>query len=133
MEVFLWLLLIVPGFIYSLWRLTTKTKVYPKCGARDTCGGDCHRSRRHDFNRRLRYTSFVEALPPLKPGTMALFLLRRSDERYTIAGDFCGVFRIAEGRLMPLTKKQGFAPEYAGAPAVKAEEEILAQFHELRP
>lgn len=33
MEVFLWLLLIVPGFVYSLWRLTTKTKACPKCGA----------------------------------------------------------------------------------------------------
>ncbi|MBI1874518.1 MAG: hypothetical protein HYS05_11635 [Acidobacteria bacterium] len=33
MEVFLWLLLIFPGLIYSLWRLTTKTKVCPKCGA----------------------------------------------------------------------------------------------------
>jgi len=33
MEVFLWLLLIVPGFVYSLWRLTTRAKVCPKCGA----------------------------------------------------------------------------------------------------
>jgi predicted RNA-binding Zn-ribbon protein involved in translation (DUF1610 family) len=33
MEVFLWLLLIIPGLIYSLWRLTTKMKACPKCGA----------------------------------------------------------------------------------------------------
>lgn len=33
MEVFLWLLLIVPGAIYSLWRLTTKAKVCLRCGA----------------------------------------------------------------------------------------------------
>jgi len=32
-EVFLWLLFIVPGVIYSLWRLTTRAKVCPKCGA----------------------------------------------------------------------------------------------------
>lgn len=32
-EVFLWLMLIVPGIIYSLWRLTSKEKVCPKCGA----------------------------------------------------------------------------------------------------
>lgn len=32
-EVFLWLMLIVPGIIYSLWRLTTKEKVCPGCGA----------------------------------------------------------------------------------------------------
>jgi hypothetical protein len=33
MEVVLWLLLIVPGLMYSLWRLTTRAKVCPKCGA----------------------------------------------------------------------------------------------------
>lgn len=32
-EVFLWLLFIIPGVIYSLWRLTTKAEVCPKCGA----------------------------------------------------------------------------------------------------
>lgn len=31
MEILLWLLLIVPGLIYSLWRLTTKRLVCPKC------------------------------------------------------------------------------------------------------
>jgi len=32
-ELFLWLMLIVPGIIYSLWRLTTKFKACPKCRA----------------------------------------------------------------------------------------------------
>ena len=32
MEVVLWMLLIVPGIIYSVWRLTSKQKVCPKCG-----------------------------------------------------------------------------------------------------
>lgn len=32
-EVFMWLLLIVPGIIYSLWRLTSREKVCPACGA----------------------------------------------------------------------------------------------------
>jgi ribosomal protein S27AE len=32
-EIVLWLCLIVPGLIYSLWRLTTKQKVCPACGA----------------------------------------------------------------------------------------------------
>jgi hypothetical protein len=31
MEVFLWLLFIVPGVFYSVWRLTTKGLVCPKC------------------------------------------------------------------------------------------------------
>lgn len=30
-EIVLWLLFIVPGVIYSIWRLTTKTKVCPAC------------------------------------------------------------------------------------------------------
>lgn len=32
LEVLLWLMLIVPGLIYSLWRLTSREKVCPKCG-----------------------------------------------------------------------------------------------------
>jgi hypothetical protein len=32
-EVFLWLMLIIPGVLYSLWRLTTKWKGCPKCHA----------------------------------------------------------------------------------------------------
>lgn len=33
MEVLLWILLIVPGFIYSFWRLTNIEKVCSVCGA----------------------------------------------------------------------------------------------------
>jgi len=32
-ELVLWLCLLVPGFIYSLWRLTTRTKACRSCGA----------------------------------------------------------------------------------------------------
>lgn len=32
-EVFLWLLMIVPGLLYSLWRMTSKTVACPSCGA----------------------------------------------------------------------------------------------------
>ncbi len=32
-EVFLWLILIVPGVLYSLWRLTTRAKACRICGA----------------------------------------------------------------------------------------------------
>jgi predicted nucleic-acid-binding Zn-ribbon protein len=31
-ELFLWLLMILPGVIYSVWRLTTKQWGCPKCG-----------------------------------------------------------------------------------------------------
>ena len=30
-ELFLWLLIIVPGLIYSIWRLTSKFDACPKC------------------------------------------------------------------------------------------------------
>ncbi len=30
-EIILWLFLIVPGLIYSIWRLTTKYDACPKC------------------------------------------------------------------------------------------------------
>ena len=33
MEVLLWLLMILPGVLYSLWRITSKYKGCPKCGA----------------------------------------------------------------------------------------------------
>jgi hypothetical protein len=33
MEVFLWLCFLLPGFLYSIWRLTTKDLVCPQCGA----------------------------------------------------------------------------------------------------
>ncbi len=32
-ELILWLLLIVPGVIYSIWRLTTRHQACPECGA----------------------------------------------------------------------------------------------------
>lgn len=31
-ELFLWLFFIIPGVIYSVWRLSNKTKVCPNCG-----------------------------------------------------------------------------------------------------
>lgn len=30
-EIILWLFLIIPGLIYSIWRLTTKYNACPKC------------------------------------------------------------------------------------------------------
>jgi hypothetical protein len=35
LECFLWLLFILPGVIYSVWRLTTKAKVCPACSSRE--------------------------------------------------------------------------------------------------
>jgi rRNA maturation endonuclease Nob1 len=32
-ELFMWMMLILPGVIYSLWRLTTKSKICGTCGS----------------------------------------------------------------------------------------------------
>ena len=32
-EIILWLLMIVPGVVYSIWRLTTRHEACPTCGA----------------------------------------------------------------------------------------------------
>jgi len=31
-EVILWLLFLLPGIVYSVWRMSSKQKVCPKCG-----------------------------------------------------------------------------------------------------
>ncbi len=32
-EILLWLFLIIPGLIYSIWRLSSRSEVCPSCGA----------------------------------------------------------------------------------------------------
>lgn len=44
MEAFLWLLFIIPGFFYSIWRLTNKRKVCPKCKSVDVIPHDSPRA-----------------------------------------------------------------------------------------
>ena len=35
LEIVLWFMLILPGLLYSTWRLTTRRKVCPHCGSED--------------------------------------------------------------------------------------------------
>jgi len=46
MELMLWLLLVLPGVIYSVWRLTTKAKVCPYCESREIIPLDTPEGRR---------------------------------------------------------------------------------------
>ena len=39
-ELILWFLMIIPGLIYTLWRLSTKNKVCPKCEHDSMIPGD---------------------------------------------------------------------------------------------
>ena len=45
-ELVLWLLMIVPGLIYSVWRLTTKAKACPACESREIIPLDTPEGRR---------------------------------------------------------------------------------------
>ena len=45
LELLLWLLFIVPGSIYSLWRRTTRALVCPGCGAPDMLPVDAPQAR----------------------------------------------------------------------------------------
>lgn len=63
------------------------------------------------------HTQVEDALPQMKPGLEGLFLLKRVANAYHITGTYYGAFAILDGRLAPLTKKSGFAPEYRNVPA----------------
>jgi Zn-finger nucleic acid-binding protein len=45
-EVILWLFFLIPGIIYSIWRLTTKHRACPKCGARNMIPPDSPRAQK---------------------------------------------------------------------------------------
>src|SRR5437763_1072447 len=64
----------------------------------------------------LTYTETALALPQLAEGMRCVFLLKHVGDTYRVAGRFYGIFSISDGRLAPLTPKQGFAPEYIDAP-----------------
>jgi hypothetical protein len=44
-ELFLWLCFLVPGLIYSLWRLTTRQKVCPACESPELVPANSERAR----------------------------------------------------------------------------------------
>jgi hypothetical protein len=79
----------------------------------------------------VKFTQTEQGLPPLQPGTEALFLLKRIDGRYHIAGTFFGAFGIVAERLKPLTTVESFAPEYRDAPAREGTEKIVRRIGAL--
>lgn len=44
-ELFLWLLLIIPGVMYSLWRMASKHRVCSECGSGDIVKVDSPRGK----------------------------------------------------------------------------------------
>lgn len=45
-EIILWLCFLIPGFIYSIWRLTTRTSVCKVCKSHDLVPLDTPRGRK---------------------------------------------------------------------------------------
>jgi len=46
LEIFLWLFFIIPGIIYSLWRLTSRYRACPMCGHRNMIPLDSPRAKK---------------------------------------------------------------------------------------
>jgi hypothetical protein len=58
-EVILWLCFLIPGLIYSIWRLNTRHSVCPKCGSSDIIPSDS------PIGLQLIKTNATEAAPSL--------------------------------------------------------------------
>ena len=80
----------------------------------------------------LRFTSTPEALARLEPGSDCLLLLKAHRDRYHVAGAYFGAFRVEAEKIMPLTKKRGFASKYANAPVGQAAKELAQRVRTLR-
>jgi hypothetical protein len=75
----------------------------------------------------LTFTSQHDALPSLEFGREYLLLLTRRDGRYRVVGDYFGAFVIDDARLVPATRKSGFAREYTGIAADDAAKDLVAR------
>lgn len=80
----------------------------------------------------VEFTQYEEGLPILEPGAEHLFLLKQVDNHYYPVGLFLGAFGIVDGKLQPLTRVQGFAPEYRDVPAADATADVLAKIRARR-
>jgi hypothetical protein len=57
LELILWLLLIVPGVIYSLWRMNSYYDVCRRCGSREVVPMNSARAKRSTTYGAVRYKS----------------------------------------------------------------------------
>ncbi|HXG87050.1 MAG TPA: hypothetical protein VNJ02_01850 [Vicinamibacterales bacterium] len=80
----------------------------------------------------LTFTEAVGALPSIEPGTDCLLLLSKKDGKLVLAGSYYGAFSVAANVLVPLTRKQGFALEHAGADATRAIRDLVDRLHRQR-
>ena len=74
----------------------------------------------------LTFKSIHHALPSLHSGEEHILLLRQSDSRFFIAGNYFGAFRVVHGRVEPSGEKAWFAQKYRGMPAAGAARALAA-------
>jgi hypothetical protein len=74
----------------------------------------------------LTFKAVHKGLPSLPSGEEHILLLRQSDSRFFIAGDYFGAFRVVRGRVEPSVRKGGFAEKYKGMPAAEAARALAA-------
>jgi len=80
----------------------------------------------------LTYTEKHEALPPLEQGVECVFLLKRASGALRIAGTYYGAFAVRDTRLVPLTRKSGFALELAEKATDQATTDLVTKLQQLR-
>jgi hypothetical protein len=80
----------------------------------------------------LTYAEVHEALPALESNSEYLFMLKNVGGRYYIAGSFYGAFALKGGRVVPLVRKAGFAPQVANRPVEESVSTLLTEVRRVR-
>jgi hypothetical protein len=74
-----------------------------------------------------QFTMEHSELPPFRPGTEGVFLLKPVGQKYAIAGTFYGAFQISGDTLAPLTTSSTFATELRGSRVDQAIQSLVAK------
>jgi hypothetical protein len=80
----------------------------------------------------VTFTQTEDALAPLRPGTDGLFLLKRKNSRYVLAGIYFGAFDASGSTLVPLVNKPEFAAGIGSEPVDHAIGHLVARFKAVR-
>jgi hypothetical protein len=113
-----------PWYVYQPVLVTSKTPSAPGVVVVTQLGGAV-------TVNGARFTQTEEGLLPLESGIEGLFFLKRDRGRLFIVGTFFGAFRVVDGKLVPLTPKVGFAPEYRDLSVGEALEHMIVQLRAI--
>jgi hypothetical protein len=71
-------------------------------------------------------------LPELPKGAECLFLLTHDNGKYVIAGRYYGAFAIRDDRVVPLTKKEGYAIEFSDVSISRVVSDVLDRLRAMQ-